>query len=752
MTALLDAALRYAGAGVYVFPVAADGKEPITPHGHRDATTDPGQIRAWWTAHPDARIGAWARRSGWIVVDVDPRYGGDATLAQLKAEHGPLPCACWQRSGSGGEHIVLRDPHGDPLSRTPMVGKLGDGVDVKYNGYVVVEPSGSYEWLALDIVDGRIVPPPVPDAWLPLFTPATPREIEGAGIEAWQTTVAPLTDDDVAALRARLATFTRGPGGRGGATRGAIGTIFHNYGLSVADGAPYLIAWNEACGEPHSGHALERQLHRVAGLPEDSIRGHALGWDEPDDPVPSPRPRLDLDALGADVVVPDGAPRAPKPNPVALASQYVVAACRGAGGDFTLRRWRGDFYAWSPARGCYESLSTDEIESRLYRGLRLRDRRIVGDVRHALIAVPGVLIDRAEIGSWLVPATIEGDALDIAACANGLLHLPSGVLAPATPRYFSTAALGASYDPGAASPDRWLAFLHDLWPDDAEAIAALQEWCGYLITPDTRQQKILLLVGPKRSGKGTIMRVLTALLGPGSVAAPTLASLGTNFGLWPMIGKPAAIIGDARLGGRADVAQIVERLLSISGDDSLTIDRKHREPWTGRLSTRISVVSNELPRLTDASGALASRMLVLELSRSWYGAEDTGLTDRLLGELPGILLWAIDGWRRLRARGRFTEPTSSRDAIDDLDDLASPVRAWLREACDLAADAWTPTDLAFNAYTAWCSTRGHHSGSSTTFGRDLHAAGHKRAQRRVDGRPRHGYVGLRLSGTLGGES
>ena len=58
-----------------------------------------------------------------------------------------------------------------------------------------------------------------------------------------------------------------------------------------------------------------------------------------------------------------------------------------------------------------------------------------------------------------------------------------------------------------------------------------------------------------------------------------------------MIGKPLAIVSDARLGG-ANTHQVVERLLSISGEDMLAIDRKYREPWTGTLSTRFVVVSN----------------------------------------------------------------------------------------------------------------------------------------------------------------
>ena len=59
----------------------------------------------------------------------------------------------------------------------------------------------------------------------------------------------------------------------------------------------------------------------------------------------------------------------------------------------------------------------------------------------------------------------------------------------------------------------------------------------------------------------------------------------------------------------------VERLLSISGEDTLTIDRKYRDPWTGRLPTRFMILTNELPRFTDSSGALASRFVDLDPAR-----------------------------------------------------------------------------------------------------------------------------------------
>ena len=89
-------------------------------------------------------------------------------------------------------------------------------------------------------------------------------------------------------------------------------------------------------------------------------------------------------------------------------------------------------------------------------------------------------------------------------------------------------------------------------------------------------------------------------------------------------------------------------------------------------------MTNELPRLSDASGALASRFIVLTMTKSFFGKEDHGLTKKLLAELPGILNWALEGWRQLHDRGHFIQPTSAQDAIDDLEDLGSPITAFLR--------------------------------------------------------------------------
>jgi len=340
-------------------------------------------------------------------------------------------------------------------------------------------------------------------------------------------------------------------------------------------------------------------------------------------------------------------------------------------------------------------------------------------------------------------------ASEIVACTNGLLHVGTRKLLDLTPLYFNRVAVPFEYEPAAAEPTRWLRFLNQLWLEDSESIATLQEFFGYVLSGRTDLHKIMLLIGPTRSGKGTIARVLAALLGKGNVAGPTLASLGTNFGLSPLLGKPLALVSDARLAG-GNVHQVVERLLSISGEDHLTVDRKYREPWTGKLPSRFLILSNELPRFGDASGAIANRFVVLAMHRSFLGEENTHLTEELTAEFAGILSWSLDGLDRLTGQGKFTEPKSSTDSILALQDLVSPVAAFVRDRCEVGIGNDIVIADLFAEWKTWCEDNGHKPGSVQSFGRDLRAVvPHLRVARPRDGesnRERR-YAGVKLRET-----
>jgi putative DNA primase/helicase len=362
---------------------------------------------------------------------------------------------------------------------------------------------------------------------------------------------------------------------------------------------------------------------------------------------------------------------------------------------------------------------------------------LISNVMQALGGYTRLAADTAS-PAWLIdgpPFPAEG----VLPTHNALVHLPSLVagldaIRPPTPLFFGRYALDYDFQLNSPEPVEWLTFLGarpvtstskvklQLWPDDPESIQTLQEWFGYFLEPDTSQQKILMLIGPRRCGKGTIARIIRGMIGAGNVVNPTLSSLGANFGLAPMIGKPVAIITDARLSGRTDIAATVERLLSISGEDGLTIDRKYLPDWSGTLPTRFVVISNELPWLAETSGALAGRMIVLKMTRSFFGQEDRTLTSVLMGELPGILLWAIEGWRRLKERGYFVQPQSGAPLVELLEDLSSPAGMFVRECCAVGPEYRVSVATLFARWRGWCAVKNReHPGDEATFGRNLRA-------------------------------
>ena len=394
--------------------------------------------------------------------------------------------------------------------------------------------------------------------------------------------------------------------------------------------------------------------------------------------------------------------------------------------------WHADFYVWNGK--VWELLASRDIESTCYlalEGARFNgkdsnlepwrpNRNKVADVVAALKAITLLPSDK-QPPCWLSDAPGLPPVQDLVPLKNGLLNVRTRDLLPHNKNLFQTALLPYSYTPEADAP-LWRAFLEELWPDDPHSIKTLAEMVGYLVSGRTDLQKIFLIVGPKRSGKGTLLRVLASLLGPRNAVAPSLSSLTTNFGMGSLIQKTAALVGDARFSGtRSETHALTERLLSVSGEDSVTIDRKHREHWTGQLPTRFVICSNEAPKLTDASGALASRFVAFRLTRTFLGCEDLELTAKLRRELPGIFAWALEGLERLNQRGRFAPPESGLSIVQQVEDVASPAGAFVRECCTVTPNASVSADVLWDAWVDWCSSENRREGTKAEFGRQLKA-------------------------------
>lgn len=445
-------------------------------------------------------------------------------------------------------------------------------------------------------------------------------------------------------------------------------------------------------------------------------------------------------------------------NPMAVA-RHLIADWQDDTERLVRRRWRGSWMCWTGAN--WRELDEVQVRAELYERLEhavyCSGVTKEGDpelqpwaptkpkLTNLLDAVGAIMLLSSDVDtpSWI---GCEEDDGPVVACENGVLRVRDRELLPPTPEFFNLVSVPFHYDAQATAPE-WEAFLERIWPEDPDAIRALQEWFGYVLSGRTDQQKILMLPGPSRSGKGTIARVMKMLVGPRNIAGPTLASMGSNFGLSTLVGKPLGVISDARLSGRDNTA-VVERLLTISGEDTIDIDRKFRDLWTGKLPTRLMILSNELPEFGDSSGVIANRFIVLRLTKSWLGQEDLGLMDRLTAEMSGILNWALDGLARLEQQGRITQPASSRESVLTMQDTASPTSAFLRDCCTTTPEDSVPVDTLWAAWKDWAEDNGHRSGTKQTFGRNLMSVVphlHRSRPRDDAGRQTAVYTGITLT-------
>jgi hypothetical protein len=127
------------------------GKHPLTTNGVKDATIVPEAIKGLWEGRHQANVGiCTGPESGLLVLDVDPRNGGDKSLARLEFHYAKLPKTLVCSTGGGGVHFYLQHP-----GITPLKGHVPGyaGLDIKGDGgYVVAPPSlhhsgGVYQWL-----------------------------------------------------------------------------------------------------------------------------------------------------------------------------------------------------------------------------------------------------------------------------------------------------------------------------------------------------------------------------------------------------------------------------------------------------------------------------------------------------------------------------------------------------------------------------------------------------------------------------
>jgi putative DNA primase/helicase len=597
------AAIRaYVARGWRVLPCEYAGKSPLgflAPRGVYSATLDAERLVAALDAAGvhEFNVGiATGRASGIVVLDVDPRHGGEESLALLEREIGPLPATYTVRTGGGGLHLYFRVPE-DWTGEVRSIPDLLPGLELKGDGAYVIappslHPSGNlYEILT----DGDLAPAP-----LALLRRRPARRIDIAGVQF----VIPegMRNTELA----RYAGSLRAQGLPGEAIYVAI------------------VPLNEQYCRPK--------------LPDEELRRIAFGMER--------YPPVDPEKVLGDL------------DHARIAASLLRPRWRYVRGIGWLRYRNGVWRSaeeselrvevGSALRDFYEAAA--EAEKDEARRGRLRDlvrevaggyrrREFIGDLRGLLIADP----DRMNRGESLLNV------------ANGMVDLRTGSLLPHDPERLITVQAPVEFNPEARAP-KFEAFLQEIFLGDADLIAFILRLFGMMILGGNPERVFVVFWGDGRNGKSTLLKTMKAALGDyvGSIpwaeiveerhveagrASPYLAS---------MVGRRIAMITEPPEAVRFSASTIK----SLTGNDVLAVRPLYGRPFEFCPEFTPIVLTNHRPSLDGLDHALWDRMLLVPFVYQVPDDKKIPHYERvLLQEAPGILRMLVDAAREYLQSG-----------------------------------------------------------------------------------------------------
>lgn len=360
---------------------------------------------------------------------------------------------------------------------------------------------------------------------------------------------------------------------------------------------------------------------------------------------------------------------------------YADAVCRAAHVIF----FADDFYFYGD--GVYQArhdLQVKSIIQDLGRGLLKKSQ--LEDALHSL-----------KIKTFRRPEAVNQPG--ILNVRNGFIDLQTDkpVLQSHTPDLLSTIQLPVSYDERAECPT-FLEFIEQVVPA-SDLRVLLQEISGYLLVPDSSQQKAFILFGKTQSGKSTFLKILTELIGPPNVSHISLEKLGERFMTAQLAGKLVNV--SSEVGVKSFVQDATIKAL-ISGD-SVTGENKNEKPFSFTPYCRLFAACNDFPLSADVSPAFFRRWVPIGLNRTIPAAEQDRLLDKKIieNELDGVFVWALAGLARLRKTAVFSICETSEAAVEKWRRSLDPVAEFASQFIQASPGSFALLQTTFKRYDAW---------------------------------------------------
>lgn len=311
---------------------------------------------------------------------------------------------------------------------------------------------------------------------------------------------------------------------------------------------------------------------------------------------------------------------------------------------------------------------------------------------------------------------------------NGLYNVLDGGFKEHNAEYYSTVQINANYDPNSKCP-QFMKFLEGIMQESE--IHLMQEIFGYLLIPVNKAQKSFVFVGAPNAGKSTLLSIAQeVLLGSENVSNIPWQSLGDRFNKAELFGKLANIFADLPSKNIDDGGMFK----ALTGEDYITAERKNKDPFSFRPYARLLFSCNEIPRnYSDRSDGFYRRLIIIRFDKSVPAKDrDPNLREHLSVERDGILMWALDGLRRLIANSYlFSETESTRSELLRYKVESNSALLFLEECCIIDENAECTREELFERYREYCIKNGLKPMSQTSFNRDVESAD-SRVRKAVD--------------------
>ncbi len=327
------------------------------------------------------------------------------------------------------------------------------------------------------------------------------------------------------------------------------------------------------------------------------------------------------------------------------------------------------------------------------------------------------------------------------ACANGVIDLESGEFRDGRREDMLTLASAVHWNPSATC-DEWIAFLNGLFPRNPEMVAFLQVAIGYSLTGLTREEIFFILHGIGRNGKGTLLRVLTAILGryAATTEFSTLVqgkddSKSPRNDIAAIAGKRLVSAQESKQGARLDESLIK----SLTGGDLITARFLHKEFFTFRPTWKIWLATNHRPEIKGSDTGIWSRPRLIPFNESFEGREDKGLKERLMApdQMSGILKWMVDGCA-IYLREGLKIPDTVTAATRNYKQENDSIGRFLEECCRKVDGLSVGSRDVYAAFSSWAKQNELEIVTETSFGISMVERGQKKKRSAMGMR----YLGL----------